>query len=226
MPSGRIAASSLLAPETGAGGGFRFEALSGLPATETFGAVAGSHAGGSRHCPRAGFWFRERQQQVARLRSAGPVRDSPRLQRQWYAAAADGIASLEGESGKLVGHRVWTKPVGATVLDFDAAAGSFAIVTDREALWCNLPAGKDVLNCETLSTDEPASRGRFMEALSSVELTETITYRFDHDRWHGYTILLYVLFGRSGGPGWDHDQPILVGNYRHSGRRSHLPHRA
>lgn len=37
-----------------------------------------------------------------------------------------------------------------------------------------------------------------MEALSSVELTETITYRFDHDRWHGYTILLYVLFGVAG----------------------------
>lgn len=155
MPSGRIAASSLLAPETGAGGGFRFEALSGLPATETFGAVAGRTLVGVGTVLAPVFGSESDSSKSRASDRLGQYATAHASNGKWYAAAADGIASLEGESGKLVGHRVWTKPVGATVLDFDAAAGSFAIVTDREALWCNLPAGKDVLNCETLSTDEP-----------------------------------------------------------------------
>jgi hypothetical protein len=43
-----------------------------------------------------------------------------------------------------------------------------------------------------------ASRCRFLESLSPVELTEAITYRFGMERWHRYTVLLYVLFGIAG----------------------------
>ena len=40
-----------------------------------------------------------------------------------------------------------------------------------------------------------ATRCRFLEALSSVELTEAISHRFGMDRWHGYTLVFYALFG-------------------------------
>ncbi len=43
-----------------------------------------------------------------------------------------------------------------------------------------------------------AHRARSIEVLSTAELSEAIARRFEHEGWHRYTVLAYLLFGLAG----------------------------